>query len=268
MKAKSLCMATAWIASLGISLAAGAATVFVGEVVNNGEFGTDGAPSLSGWTLGSTGASPNARASTNAINTAVGNSGFNSFFGSAFAVLGDDADVIGDGPGGHAAAVNTISQFIVLDEEINGVETTRYDIVVSFRTVFDGKGAGAGGPVDVFSASLSSASLGPLTLFLQNSSALPDCGPSPACPNTQLVNNPFSASILGLAPGSYVLTFTLDESGDQLGSEAAPLTNTGAGIDGVSILATATLAVPEPGTLLLLGLAMAALTLGLRRRER
>ena len=261
MRTRHIFMTAALIAAFGTNVATGAPTVFIGDVVNNGEFGTDGAPSLAGWTLGSTGASPNAQASTASINTLAGNSGFNSFFGSAFAVMGDDAGGIGGAPGAHPAATNTISQLIVLPEDIGNDATSSYDVVISFRTAFDGKGAGPGGPVDVFSGSL-----GGISLFAQNSSPFPDCGPSPTCVNAQLENNPFSASILGLAPGSYWLTFTLNESGDNLGTESPPLTNTAGGIDGVSILATATLAVPEPGTLGLLGLALAGLASGRRRR--
>lgn len=82
-----------------------ALTIPVGDLIANGVFQTNtGAVSLSGWTGTGT---FNGRASTNDINTTVGNAGFNSFFNSAFAALGDTSAAIGGTPN---AGTHSLSQ--------------------------------------------------------------------------------------------------------------------------------------------------------------
>jgi PEP-CTERM motif len=261
MKPKHAGSTAVLVAALAISTAAGAASIPIGDVVTNGAFGTDAAPSLAGWTLTSTGASPNAQPSTAPVNTLGGNAGFNGFFSSAFALLGNDsAASIGGVPGAHEAATNAISQFFVLPEEIDGVEVMSYDVTISFRSVFDGKDSPLGSdPKDQFITSLDG-----ITLTAQNSAPLPDCGPATTCPDAQITADPYVVSLFGLAPGSHLLTFTLFETADALGAEAAPLTNTAAAIDDVS--ATAIANIPEPGVLALLGLGFAGLAARRRRR--
>lgn len=137
-----------------------------------------------------------------------------------------------------------------------------YDLSISFRTVFDGRDDGTGGGVaadDIFSAVLSGA-FGSLPLFSQTSAGFPPNAPIDSSrPNNQLISDPSSTFLLGLAPGSYTLTFTLDEK------STGAFTNTAAGVDSASAFATAHLSVPEPGTLALPGIAMVAM--GVSRRN-
>lgn len=219
-----------------------AGLISLGEQINNGNFQAALSPA---WTV--TG-SAEIRPSGSTINTSTGNAGFDSFFDSAFAVLGDDGLAIGGIP---TAGTSSISQTFILPSTVGGETVLSYDLTISFETAFDGIDS-ASVTGDIFSASF-----GTTTLFSQNSNAFPP----------QAVNDPFNATITGLAPGTYTLTFTLDESGIIIDPTNTNFTNTAAGIDNVSVIAVAR--VPEPSTLALLGVALAGAGLTrLRRRER
>src|SRR3989338_2535712 len=127
-----------------------AATVNIGELIDNGEFGTDGSPTLTDW---STTGTVNARASTDTINTSTGNAGFNSFFTDSLAVLGDTSGTIAGAPD---SGDSTLSQTFTLPALQSGDNVSSYDLTISFLTAFDGVG-GAGG--DDFFATLDIISL-------------------------------------------------------------------------------------------------------------
>ena len=223
----------------------------IGEQIVNGGFGTDASPSLASWvTVGPA----NARASIDTINISGGNAGFNNFFTSSFAVLGDDSGNINGSP---ESGVSSIQQTFILPAVLGGSTVVNYDIVISFNTVFDGEG----GQLTFSDRFLGSLLNGiSLTLFSQNSNIFPNGPPSTTNPDNQLVNNPYTGSILGLQPGTYTLEFTL--------SELLQYNNTAAGIDNVSVTGSADVAaVPEPSTLLLLGASLGGLAL-IRRKSR
>jgi len=213
-----------------------AATVAIGEQITNGSFSSG----LTGWTQTGT---TQTRLSTDVINTQGGSAGFNSFFGTRFALLGD---IEGNITNQTWDVYSSIAQTFTLAPTIGGTDVFSYDLVISFLTAFDGRDS-TGALHDVFLAELVTPT-GTITLFSQTSSGFPDVAPSTSATNNQLVNNPFSASIFGLAPGSYTIRFVLDEKADP--SESI-FTNTAAGIDSVSITGTA---IPNPGTMALLGL--------------
>ena len=106
------------------------------------------------------------------------------------------------------------------------------------------------------------ATLSALQLFSQSSTIFPNGTPAVASANNQLENDTFNALFTGLLPGTYTLTFSLNESAST--ATDGGVTNTAAGVDGVSVNATANL-VPEPSTLALVGAALVGLTL--RRRH-
>jgi hypothetical protein len=234
-----------------------ASAVPIGDQILNGDFGTDVTPSLASWTQVVSGSGVNARASSNVINTTTGNNGFNSFFGDAFAALGDNT-----GGGGNAGiagmpdnGINSISQSFTLP-----IIVGTYDLIISFRTVFDGDGDPTAS--DSFTATLTKPDLTVVILSSQNSSGFPNCAPSTSCANNQLVNNPFSQTLLGLPSGLYTLKFELNESA--LPSPGA--TNTAAGIDKVSVTGNSNI-IPEPSALLLMLSGLAGAVAYLKRRK-
>jgi len=241
-----------------------AASIAAGEQILNGGFQTaGGAASLASWNTSGT---TNARLSTNTINTSGGNAGFNNFFSSAFAVLGDASGAIGNTTGG----ISTISQAFTLGDTLDSVLIQDYDLYISFSTVFDGQdnATSTSALSDLFFATLSAndGSIPDFVLFSQNSLNFPSGTPSINSPNYQLTNSQFSATILGLLPGDYTLKFTLNErSGGGVNSN----TETAAGIDNVSVTAFGNpLPIPEPGTLLLLGIGLAALHRSVAEKRR
>jgi len=220
-----------------------ASAIPIGQQIQNGEFGTDATPSLTGWlTSGTT----SARASTDTLNSSTGNAGFNGFFTSSFAALGD---VAGDIDGTPFSGSSSIAQTFFLPAS--------GDLTISFRTVFDGKGEN--NQVDIFRAFLFHGR-GTVELFSQNSLNFPTCGPATTCDSTQLVQDPFSRTFLGDSFGP--LPFTLEFRLDRIGNVG----NTVAGIDSVS--ATVNSSVPEPDLLLLMGACFVGGSLLARRGQR
>ena len=256
-----------WIGFLVATLAvAWASPALAIPFILNGEFGTDATPSLSSWTVSPSGVdAPNARASTDLINTSVGNAGFSTgtagFFTSAFAVLGDQS---GDIAGPPIAGTHSISQAFTLPSAQDSTTVLSWTVALSFSTVFDGRNNTIS-QFDTFEATLTGVGG---TLFSQSSSTFPSCGPLTSCSSTQLAQS-FSMVYPGLLPGSYTLAFTLVENATGGDSGSSLKTNTAAGVDAVSALGTPTLAaVSEPTTLLVWGLTAAGLGLILRKTSR
>lgn len=208
--------------------------VLLGEQIADGDLS-----SLATWTVSGS-VTPNGPGST--INTSGGNAGFNDFFSSTFATLGDTAGAIGGPP---VLGASTLSQTFTLAGTLNGSSVSSYDLGISFFAVFDGDDSSSS-TKDVFSVSLNG-----ITLFSLDSGALPDCAVSTSCTDSQIAYDPFTSTLTGLAPGTYTLTFSLVESDVPGGLN---ITNTAAGVDNISVIATAH--IPEPGTLALLGLGL------------
>lgn len=246
---------------LGVSSASAFA---LNDLILNGGFGTDATPSLTSWT--GTATNVNARASTDAINTTGGNSGFNSFFTTAFAVLGDATGAItaADTPN---SGLSTLTQTFSLPTHFGGDLVQSYDLTISFRSVFDGDDSNTPSK-DIFSVTLTPPSGPAILLYSVDSTALPDCGPNASpCANSQIVQNPFTASggsLAGLLAGTYTLTFQIDEKG----LTGANTTNTAVGVDDVDIDAIGLLAAPNPGALLLLTAGLGTAGFLARRRRR
>lgn len=217
----------------------------IGEQIINGGFSAN----LTSWTTSGT---VSARASGDAINTTGGNAGFDGFFGSFFAVLGDSTGNIG---GSEDSGTHFISQTFSLP-----VISATYDLTINFSSVFDGDDRDNINQIDIFRVLLNSTEL-----FQQNSFPLPDCGPSnsPTCSNNQLVQNPFSQTIFGLPGGSYTLKFELAENNNAQSNTAVGIANVS--ISGQSNVRTAS--VPEPSALILLASGLGGVLVYLKRRR-
>lgn len=240
----------AWLAGVAMVFAGQsvhATLIPLGEQILNGDFGTNATPSLTSWTASQV----NARDSADTINTSTGASGFDGFFTSAFAVLGDSSGAIGNGPTNGSM---TLSQSFNLPATIGLQTVTSYSLAVSFQAAFDGMDTAAAF-VDLFSADLGT------NLISWNSDA--NLGSSAN----------FSTTLSGLLPGSYAISYLLTEVNTPGGSSAGD-TNTAAGIDNVSVRATAvvpdavvpTAVVPEPGILALLTAGLIGMGATLRRQ--
>jgi len=234
----------------------------VGQLIQNGNFGTT-TPSLANWTSSNSGGgTTGARSSTAGINTAGGANGYNSFFTSAFAVLG--ASFTSGITGGPSSGISSISQTFTLPPTQGGNTIFVYDLTISFMMAFDGDDSGPSSPGgsihDTFTASLNN-----VAFLTQNSTPLNNCtGGLPGCANVQIVQNPFSITLQNLRPGTYTLQFALNEAATTVEGSA---TETAVGLDGISVTAEAF--VPEPGTLVLLATGLVVLgAISIRRRGR
>jgi hypothetical protein len=232
------------ILTVGLFATRDALAIPIGEQIINGGFSAN----LTSWTTSGT---VSARASGDVINTAGGNAGFDNFFGSSFAVLGDSTGDIG---GSEDSGTHFISQTFSLP-----VISGTYDLTLSFNSVFDGDDRDNINQIDIFRVLLNSTEL-----FAQNSFPLPNCGPgnSPTCSNSQLIQNPFSQTILGLPGGSYTLKFELAENNNAQ-------SNTAVGIDNVSISGQSNVpaaSVPEPSSLIFLASGLGGVLVFLKRR--
>lgn len=194
-----------WIFGLfliGINLSLKAAPISIGNIISDGNF-----QALNNWAINGT---ANLRAASDNINSSSGNAGFNNFFSSSFAVLGDISGTITGGPD---SGIHSISQTFVLPQSQNSVLIDTYDLTINFQTVFEGRDdlTVNSNFSDIFSASLISSN-NVFPLFSQNSLVFAS-GPigSGATKNLQIMNNPFNQTITGLAPGTYTLNFVLDE---------------------------------------------------------
>ncbi len=247
----------------GLLFASAASALPVGELIQNGGFQSGAGPTIDSWATTGT---VNARVASDTINKTGGNAGFNDFFTSRFAVLGDAQNNIGLGP---QDGISSVSQSFTLSAIFNGISVGSYDLSISLDSVFDGDdSAGPTNAKDSFYATLTGGALN-LPLFFQSSDPLPDCGPAVGCADNQIVHNPFITAIYGVLPGVYTLTIALDEaSGGNVNA-----TNTAAGIDNVSVqgwgnprpVVALSSVVPEPAVVLLSGLGLALLGVARRR---
>jgi hypothetical protein len=243
------------------SSVAGAATIT--NPIKNGTFGTNAAPSLADWTTGPTNSTAvNLRAANDDIDSKLQGTDdkadrFDNFFTSgSFAVLGDDAGLIGGPPDQGTFA---LSQQFKLPKKADGNEILNFDLTLSFRYAFDGV-VDANPPVgaldDDFTVTLTRINpnnqrvLQTYNLFTS----------SLGIARSRQVSGDFSAQLLDLLPGAtYVLSFVLHEKGAGF--------NSAVGIDTVKLLGDATVAaVPVPAPLLLLGSAVAGISTFARRR--
>jgi hypothetical protein len=201
--------------------------------------------------------SPPIRLGDDAINHQHGSVGFDSFFSitptNGFAVLGDNGgnsdNVIGSQPD---SGISSISQSFTLPATISGSPVDSYDLFISFLTAFDGFDS-APTTTDIFSVTLNAV------VLVSDSFA-----------GDQINHTVANMALTGLNPGTYTLAFTLNEATDPPPGQSRLATNTAAGIDNVSVSATATLSdsansIPEPATLALFGMGIAALGLSRRR---
>lgn len=228
---------------IGINCELRAAPINVGNMISDGDF-----QALSSWAINGT---ANLRAASDNINSSSGNAGFDNFFSSLFVVLGDISGTITGDPD---SGMHSISQTFVLPQFQNSVLIDTYDLTIKFQTVFEGRDdlTVNSNFSDIFSASLISSNA-VFPLFSQNSLVFAS-GPigSGAAKNLQIMNNPFNLTMVGLAPGTYTLSFVLDEKN----GSANNTTNTAAGIDNVTITGIANpliIPITEPNTFFLIG---------------
>lgn len=239
----------------GSSLHAGAAPVFLGEQIVNGGFGTNASPSLASWTFSPAGGEVNGRASTDPINASTGALGFDGFFTSAFAVLGDSAGPVGAGP---PNGTMLLSQTFVLPATIGSQAVIRYRLDLSVDVAFDGVDTASSG-VDSFFAEVLAPNGTHYQLFAWDSDA-------------NLGSSAHQSDFLtGLLPGSYTINFWQIETNVPGNPAVVGETNTAGGVDNVSIRAIAFVPdvnIPEPGAFGLLSLGLMAIFATRRRARR
>jgi hypothetical protein len=250
------------------SPAAWSATVAVSNQVINGEFASGLTP---GWTtVGTTGVIPNIRPGSDSINAGGGSGdqpdvfdiGNKPFFSSgSFAVLGDASGKITTSGSTDTSGLSILKQTITLASKIGNDTVNFYNMTLSFRWVFDGVDTSELRN-DSFSATLAAGSgnilVGNGALISSTTGGGGDDDEDEEGIGQRGGN--FTRDFK-LAPGTYILTFKLDENSSQR-------TNTAVGIDSVSLLGTAdTSPVPLPPAVWLLGSTFLGMMGIVRRRN-
>lgn len=186
---------------------------------------------ITGWTGTSSGPilanlNVNVRSAADILNTSNGNAGFQSYFTSNFAALGDAIPFV---PGLDAAGIHELSQSFTLP--VSSIVTLTFD------RAFNGN-SGTGIFQDIFRVLVDGVSK-----YAENSSPLYD-GPLDSSLTVNQIAGTLIVNLGTLAAGSHSLTFRLNEDlGDQF---PLSFSNTMVGIDNVVLDGVPTTQPPDP----------------------